>query len=84
MLAIDRTPYKLLDWIDPDKLELDYLSKNPRAISFLEKNQDKISWDNLSGNPEAILLLEENLDKINWIRLCHNPNSPYHLGCVKN
>ena len=44
---------KLLDWIDPSKLEYDGLSRNPsdEAIKLLEQNQEKIYWYGLSTNP---------------------------------
>ena len=31
-----------------DKIDWDYLSRNPAAIHLLEKNPDKIDWDYLS------------------------------------
>ena len=43
--------YKLLDWIPLDKLNWDYLSRNPAAIHLLEQNPDKIVWSCLSANP---------------------------------
>ena len=71
--------YKLLDWIDPSKLDWKKLSKNPRAIDLLEKNQDKIDWKSLSKNPNAIDLLLKNQDKIDWINLSQNPNAIFLL-----
>ena len=69
--------YKLLDWIDINKLDWISLSQNsnPNAIDLLEKNPDKIYWDNLSLNPNAIHLLEKNQDKINWYYLFKNSNA---------
>jgi len=55
---------KLLDWIDLDKLVMNYLSKNPNANHILEQNKDKINWVLLSRNPNAIHLIEQNMDKI--------------------
>jgi hypothetical protein len=68
---------------DPDDdnniIHWDYLSKNPNAISLLEKNQDKLTWFNVADNPNAIHLLEQNLDKIDrdlgWDWLSMNPNA---------
>ena len=60
---------------NPDKLNWDWLSKNPNAIHLLEQNPDKINWDCLSGNPNAIHLLEQNPDKIVWCYLSSNPNA---------
>jgi len=36
--------HKLLDWIDPTKLNWSMLSANPKAIHLLEQNLDKIDW----------------------------------------
>jgi len=41
---INNTPYKLLPWIDKNKLNLRELSTNPRAIGLLERNPGKIHW----------------------------------------
>ena len=65
-------PTKLLDWINPNKINWSYLSSNPDAIHLLEKNPDKINWNQLSANPAAIHLLEKNLDKIDWDELSRN------------
>ena len=66
-------PYKLLDWISMEKINWDYLSKNPNAMRLLEENQEKIKWEYLSSNPSAIHLIEANRDKINWYMLSGNP-----------
>ena len=71
--------YKLLDWIDINKLNSYYLSANPNAIHILEQNIDKIEWGFLSNNPNAIHLLEKNIDKINWYLLSRNPNAIHLL-----
>ena len=72
-------PYKLLDWVSKDKLDWCWLSKNPNAITLLEKNPDKIYWRRLSYNPNAIHLLEKNINKIDWkidwYWLSRNPNA---------
>ena len=65
--------YKLLDWINIDELDWDWLSINPNAIHLLEKNMDKINWEEISRNPNAIHLIEKNKDKIDWIILSRNP-----------
>jgi hypothetical protein len=36
--------YKLLDLIDKNKFNSDYLSLNPNAIHYLEQNKDKNYW----------------------------------------
>ena len=38
------TPYKLLNWIQKDKLNYDNLSLNHKAVHLLEQNPDKINW----------------------------------------
>lgn len=58
-----------------DKINWSRLSRNPNAISILEKHLDKIDWSELSSNPNAIHLLKDNLDKINWAELSSNPNA---------
>jgi hypothetical protein len=61
-----RPIYRLLDWIDPNKLDWTELSTNPKIIyyKFLEENLDKINWRILSSNPHAIHILEKHLDKV--------------------
>jgi len=73
-------PLKLRSWIDPDKLNFTYLSRNKNAVQLLEQNPlhyDKIGWGNLSVNksPRAIRLLEQNLDKVDWSYLSMNPEA---------
>jgi len=58
-----------------EHVQMDMLSANPKAISYLESNPDIINWDELSDNPEAISLLECNQDKINWTVLSRNPKA---------
>jgi hypothetical protein len=59
--------YKLLDWIDPDKLILVNISKNINAIDYLLENPDKIDWNVLikNNNFEATKLLMKNKHKYN-------------------
>ena len=71
--------YKLLPWIDIDKLNWDMLSSNPNAIHLLEQNPDKINWVALSRNPNAIHLLEQNPNKIYLYNLSQNPNTIHLL-----
>ena len=71
--------YKLLDWIDINKLSWYCLSGNPGAIHLIEQNLDKIDWIMLSANPNAIHLLEKNPDKINWDWLSRNQNAIHLL-----
>ena len=66
--------YKLLDWIDTNKLNWNILSKNPKAIDLLEKNYLKIDWEFLLLNPNSISILEKNTNKINWDILSNTKN----------
>ena len=68
--------YKLLDWIDMNKIEIDwsYLSANPNAIEFLKENPKYIRWSYLSSNPNALELLIQNPDELYNINLCYNQN----------
>jgi hypothetical protein len=43
--------YKLLDWIDINKINWNSLSENPNAIHILKKNINIIYWNFLSLNP---------------------------------
>ena len=69
--------FKLLDWVDPKKLEWDFLSKNPSAIELLLENPKKIDWMWLSSNssPQAIDLLKAKPEKINWSWISANPSA---------
>jgi hypothetical protein len=71
--------YKLLDWIDINKLDYCGLSYNEhdKAIELLEQQQNKIDWEKLSlnENNKAIKLLKQNQDKIDWKNLCFNENN---------
>ena len=73
-MSLNKPIYKLRDWIDKNKVDWNYLSKNPNAIEILKENKDKINWDNLSKNLNAIELLKENQEKINWDNLSYNMN----------
>lgn len=78
MTFIDKTPYKLVDWVDINKLNWRDLNLNPRAIQLLEKNKEHIYLHNLMLNPNAIFIIEENVEKISlysWKLLSSNPNA---------
>jgi hypothetical protein len=77
--------YKLRDWIQEDKLNINFLCQNEclGAIQLIEeKFLDKMvndpickeSWNYLSKNStyEAVLLLEKNFDEINFYELSKN------------
>ena len=68
---------KLRNWIDPQKLNYDALSRNPNPaiIPLIIANLNKVNWDRLSLNPYAIPILIENLDKINWSLFSMNVNA---------
>jgi hypothetical protein len=71
-------PETFLDWINPEKIKWDGLSRNPSdfAIKLLKANPDKIDWSKLSENTNdlAIELLKANFDKIDWYWLSGNKN----------
>jgi hypothetical protein len=80
--------YALHNQLGADKVNWEYLSKNPNAIHLLEAYPDKINWNGLSQNPNAIHLLEQNLVesqrdgsvcKINWYWISSNPNAIHIL-----
>jgi hypothetical protein len=62
--------YKLLDWIDPNKLNYLNISKNINAIDYLKENEDKINWNVLiqNNNFEATELLMKNKNKFDVIK----------------
>lgn len=88
--------YKLRDWIDEDKLNINFLCQNisPFAMDLLEKkfldkminnSQYKEAWNYLSKNPsdKAIKILEKNMNKINFYELSKNTN-PKAIHILKN
>ena len=67
--------FQFLQWVDINKLDMRYISMNPKAIHFLEKYQEKINWDNLCKyNKYAFRIIKNNLDKTNWSLLAGNPS----------
>jgi len=62
---MNRPIYKFKDWIELNKIDYTYLSKNPNAIDYLKENPDKINWSCLCVNPNPLVMeiLEKNLDK---------------------
>jgi len=67
--------YKLINWIDIDKIDWTILSKNINAMYLLENNLDKVNWWHLSRNKNAIHILEKNIEKIRWDALSSNMNA---------
>lgn len=76
MLA-PRETYKLRTWIDPTKLQWQYLSGNTHshAIQMLKEHPENIDWWYLSSNPYAMHLLETEPERINWGQMSHNPRA---------
>lgn len=74
--------YKLRDWIEKNKLDWNFLSKNIHIMHLLNEVpsemfwmiSDKINWYSLSQNPDAIELLKKNQDEIYWSMLANNKN----------
>lgn len=88
--------YKFRDWVPVEEymnkqegqLYEDHLhgfwhsvSRNPYAISFLEKNQDKIIWEELSENPNMVRYFldkyPETIDKIVFKYLTYTALNDY-------
>ncbi len=46
--------YTKPEFIINNRVNWNFLSRNPNAIHLLENNQDRIDWRALSGNPNAI------------------------------
>ncbi len=80
--------------IPNEKLNWQFLVKNPKAIDLIKERIDyenslpkeeydrlpfKINWSSLCSNPEAIDLLDANQDKIDWSVLSFNPNAIHLL-----
>ena len=59
--------YKLLDWININRLNNNNLSLNKNAIELLKENKDKIVWWIFSQNPNIFTydykLMKENMKK---------------------
>ena len=47
---------------NPENIGWYQLSKNPEAISILDKNRDKIIWSQFSENPNAGELLKDRIE----------------------
>jgi hypothetical protein len=65
-IVIDITAYSLRTWINPDKLQLVFLTKNPNSISFFDTlfkrdPEVNIHWNLLSKNPNAIELIKKRM-----------------------
>ncbi len=58
--------WKLKKWVDPDKLDYERLSDNPRAMYLLEENPTKIAWAPLCRNPSAIYWIEKHKDSVKF------------------
>lgn len=71
-MSLNKPIWNLRNWINKDMITKEnviihyYLSRNEKAVDFLERNPELINWNGLSLNPNAIKLLEENTDKIDW------------------
>lgn len=68
-----------------NKINWQYLSLNPNALSILEKNKDKIDYDRLTQNtnPKAVAMVIKLYEKTNNPRLIsmlsNNPSAIYFL-----
>ena len=67
--------YKLLDWININKLNFYCLFENKNVLELLEEDKNDNYWNYLSLNSSEINYMENNIDKINWYYLSKNKNS---------
>ncbi len=74
--------YKLRDWIPLDKLNLEIIASEPRAINVIEQNLHKFD-DEWISNPSALHLIEsKNYPRYMLVELCDNPN-PRAIEMIK-
>lgn len=79
--------YKLLDWIDKEKLEWNTLSLNPNAIEMFEGNEEKLIWHRVVKLENAISFIKKNLNRLDdlaWLKLNTNSNAINILLSNKN
>jgi len=69
--------YKLRNFVDPNRLSLRELAKNPLALDYLEQNPDKIEWVDLLWNPDAIPFILKHLRELNAEMEKNPPWEPY-------
>lgn len=67
----------LIERLDPEEIDWQYVSANPGAINILKANTKKIDWRWICKNPEAKELLanefKKRIDKLDWRWLSANP-----------
>ena len=74
-MSIKSPFWTLYSWIDVNKLNWYYLSKNPRAIQLLIKNPDKIDFSALAYNPNVNEIIHELIN--NNQNFCFNLNKDF-------
>ena len=76
-----RPIYKLLDWVDVEKLDFQTLSKNHNAITLLLQNIDRIEMHafSLNTHPIAVNMLSFAFHRIHWTNLSENPSAAHIL-----
>ncbi len=70
---------KLLDWIDESKLYIPFITHNPNAVFYIEKNFNKINNKGLCKNPNVMHIFEENPHLIDWDYIVDNKNAIHLL-----
>ena len=81
---IDYTPYKLRDWVEEDKLDLEGLKANPRALNYIinkygvnSLRTKEVHRGLFYMNPNSMLILEKEEDlwhrQTYWLHLSMNP-----------
>jgi hypothetical protein len=58
---------KLRNWVNIQKLNWNYLCKNPNAIELLKINKDKINWDYLCKNTNLFVIYFINVKFIKFV-----------------
>ena len=64
--------FKFRDWIEINKLKIEFLFYNERSIDYFTQNMHLIQWGRFCANENAIELIEKNQDKINMVILSIN------------
>lgn len=78
--------FAISPWVEINKLDMRYISMNPKAIILLEQNSEKINWDYLCKyNKYAFRFINSNnLNKINFSLLAGNPSDEIYPIIRKN
>lgn len=71
-------PRRLLEWVDPDKLDWYYLASKEYAYDYIKEHRlptfGELEWAVLSSAPHAVEILRENIAHVSFSDLSKNPN----------